>query len=43
MTISGFSDSYSSARAASTGQQGVNGRRENKENESDLNLPENLL
>ena len=35
MTISGFSDSYSSARAASTGQQGVNGRRENKENESD--------
>lgn len=35
MTISGFSDSYSSARAASTGQQGMNGRRENKENDSD--------
>ena len=34
MTISGFSDSYSSARAAQTGQ-GMNGRRENKENDSD--------
>ena len=34
--IAGFSDSYSrSARAASTGQQGINGRRENGNNPSD--------
>ena len=34
--IAGFSDSYSrSARAASTGQQGIHGRRENDDNPSD--------
>ena len=35
INISGFSDCFSTARSVSTGQQGITGRRENKENESD--------